>query len=52
MRYEGTYKKDVKEGKGTIYTKDNSVAYCGEMKNGLPHGKGWVPGPDGKQNHL
>lgn len=32
--------------------KDNKVAYCGEMSNGLPHGKGWIPDQNGNPIHL
>lgn len=39
VRYVGGYRQDRKEGEGTIFNFDGSVAYQGEFKNGLPHGK-------------
>lgn len=48
LRYEGTYKDNERHGKGKIYSKNKSIAFEGEMKNGLPHGRGKSPGPDGE----
>lgn len=48
LKYDGSYKNDVKEGKGTIYGKNKLIAFQGEIKNGLPHGKGKAPGSDGQ----
>ena len=31
-----------REGFGTIYNGDNSIAYKGEMSRGLPHGVGSI----------
>jgi len=34
--------KGYRDGFGTIYNGDNTVAYKGEMREGLPHGTGSV----------
>jgi hypothetical protein len=40
VKYRGDYLRGVKEGFGEIFNSDDSVCYKGEMKEGLPHGKG------------
>ena len=40
LKYVGCYKNGEKDGNGVIYNRDDTVAYDGEFKNGLPHGKG------------
>lgn len=52
MRYEGTYKDGVRDGKGIIYSKSKTISYDGEFKNGIPHGKGKAPGVDGKMYEV
>lgn len=47
LKYEGLYKDDVRDGSGTIFSKTKNIAFQGEVKNGLPNGKGKAPGPDG-----
>jgi hypothetical protein len=42
IRYVGDYVRGLKEGEGTIYNEDNTVAYSGQWKTGLPNGKGYV----------
>lgn len=46
-RYVGHYSHNQRTGFGTIYNYDNTVSYKGELKNGLPHGKGTIPNPHG-----
>lgn len=41
-KYKGEYINDYRSGQGVLYNKDNTVAYEGEMWEGLPHGKGKV----------
>lgn len=38
--YKGSYTNDEKTGKGSIFDSKNVLIYEGEVKNGLPHGKG------------
>lgn len=33
---------DIKSGYGALLNYDNTVAYEGEWKNGLPNGKGFL----------
>ena len=46
----GDYVKGLKQGEGTIFNEDNTIAYCGQWKNGLPNGKGYVT--DGECNKI
>ena len=48
MRYTGEYVEGVRHGSGTIYRKNGAVAFCGEIRNGVPNGKGYVIDPKGK----
>jgi hypothetical protein len=41
-KYVGTYRKGRREGSGSIYLKENELYYKGEIRNGLPHGKGTI----------
>lgn len=52
VAYEGDYKNDKKNGNGTLFGADGKISYCGEFKDGLPHGKGYIPLPDGTKNNL
>lgn len=47
LKYEGNYVNDVREGKGKLWTKNQTVAYEGDFKDGVPHGKGQVPTGNG-----
>ena len=40
--YTGTVLNGLRDGKGTFNTKDNSIFYDGEWKEGLKHGKGKI----------
>jgi hypothetical protein len=40
LRYEGHYIYNQKEGSGKLFNSDNTLAYKGIFKNGLPNGKG------------
>jgi hypothetical protein len=50
--YEGTYKNDERDGTGKIISKSKTVSFEGEMKNGLPHGKGRSPDQDGNYHEV
>lgn len=43
-KYRGSYFLNQRSGKGIIYNNDDTIAYQGELKNGLPHGEGEVIG--------
>ena len=32
----------MREGKGIVYHSNDTIAYEGQIHNGLPHGKGYV----------
>lgn len=32
---------------GTIYSKNGRIAYSGEMRHGMPHGKGYLMNRNG-----
>lgn len=49
IKYVGDYVRGVKEGEGTVYNEDNSIAYSGGWKGGLPNGKGYVIDGEGNQ---
>lgn len=46
-KYRGSYVRNKREGKGTIYNNDDTIAYRGQLKNGLPHGEGEVTAEEG-----
>jgi hypothetical protein len=48
MKYKGEYYHGVKEGFGAVYGKDGKVAYDGQFKNNMPHGKGQAPNDQGE----
>lgn len=48
LRYIGEYKQGIREGNGKIINKNQTVAYDGEFKNNMPHGKGMAPGKEGE----
>lgn len=43
----GDYKNGIREGKGKIVNKKGTIAYDGEWKANMPHGKGWAPNSEG-----
>ena len=42
LKYVGDYANGIREGKGTIYAKNGTIAYSGEMRKGLPNGRGFT----------
>ena len=42
LRYEGDYFRGKKEGQGTLFNCDESIAYVGEFSDDVPHGEGFV----------
>jgi hypothetical protein len=52
IRYEGYYKNDLKSGRGSIVNSDNTIAFCGEFIDGLPHGKGFATDKKGVKHSL
>ena len=40
--YKGDYRNDYREGEGTLYNKDGTISYEGQLKEGLPHGRGSI----------
>ena len=41
LRYIGDYENNQKSGYGVLYNCDETIAYEGHWKNGLPDGKGF-----------
>lgn len=49
MRYEGWYVHNKKEGEGKLFNNDNTIAYKGIFKNGMPNGKGIATSKNGTE---
>ena len=50
LKYAGQYVEGVRQGSGMIFKRSGNMSFCGEIRNGLPNGRGYIVTSDNE--HL